>query len=151
MRFFGRSQHTPAPAAPTEGLLAGHHVLVVDDDEELRRVVRVALEMEGARVSEADGVRRAVDLAERLPCDAVLTDITMGPTRRDGVRLLHRFRAAPALAKVPVIAMTGCKALRPELGERGFDLVVIKPFDVFDLPAAIRGLLRGAPPAAAAA
>ena len=135
----------------SHGMLAGHHILVVDDDEELRELVRAALEMEGARVSEADGVRNAVDLAERMPCHAVITDITMGRSRRDGIRLLHRFQASPALAGVPVVAMTGCKALQDDLSERGFARVLIKPFQVMDLPATLRDLLGSRSPGVTAA
>ena len=150
--FFPRRRPSaPTREHPSQGLLAGHHILVVDDDEDLRGIVRVALEMEGARVSEADGVRNAVDLAERVPCDAVITDITMGRSRRDGLRLLHRFSGSPALANIPVIAMTGCKALQGDLSEQGFALVLIKPFEVLDLPATIRGVLSSRTLAASAA
>jgi len=124
----------------------GCQILVVDDDEESRVMLRTALELAGARVSEADGARRAVEVAGLTPCDVVITDITMGHTRRDGLWLLDRFRASAALTKIPVVAVTGCRELRSDLIARGFDRVLIKPIDVLDVPQTIVTLLRGSDP-----
>jgi two-component system CheB/CheR fusion protein len=146
----GRAPIALSQAAP-RGLLAGCHILVVDDDDELRLMLRTALEVEGARVSEADRAKRAVEVAGLTACDVVITDITMGHTRRDGVWLLDRFRASAGLTKIPVVAVTGCKELQSELTARGFDRVLIKPIDVLDLPRTILRLLRGSDPAAAVA
>lgn len=141
--FFPRRRPTLVTRElPTQGLLAGRRVLVVDDDLELRRLMRTALELEGAVVSEADGVKRALAAAD-AGCDVVVTDITMGLSRRDGLRLLARLQASPALAGIPIIAMTGCTALQPELTAAGFARVLIKPFEVLDLPVTIHTLLRG--------
>ena len=142
MKLFlpGRRSSAPTPQIPVDGLLAGQHVLVVDDDDELRRLVRLALEMDGALVSEADSLKRAVAFVEREPCDAVITDITLGHSRRDGIRLVYRLKDSPALARIPVIAMTGCKGLESELRGHGFDCVLIKPFEVFDLATTIHAL-----------
>ena len=45
--------------------------------------------------------------------------------------------------------MTGCTMLQPELAGAGFDGVLLKPFDVLDLPATIQTLVRSSEPAAA--
>jgi len=120
------------PPSPN-GVLGGRRILIVDDDYEIRRLLRCVFEMEGALVTEADSAKAAADVAVRAGCDVVLTDITMGHTRRDGIRLLDWFRGSPTLAKIPVVAITGCRELRSELLARGFDDVLIKPLDVFAL------------------
>jgi len=147
--FASRRPAATTPELRTHALLAGHHVLVVDNDHDLRRLIRTAFELEGAVVSEADGVKRALAVAGAMGCDAVITDITMGVSRRDGLRLLARFRESPALASIPIVAMTGCRALQPELVAAGFDRVLIKPFEVLDLPVTVHALVRGASAAAA--
>jgi DNA-binding response OmpR family regulator len=145
VRLFPRRGGAPTATSPAtpQGLLAGRRILIVDDDDELRHLLRTVLEMEGALVSEADGARRAVEVAGRAPCDVVITDITMGHTRRDGLRLLDRLRASAQLATIPVVALTGCRELRSELTGRGFDCVLIKPIEVVELPSVIGRVLRG--------
>jgi CheY-like chemotaxis protein len=145
--FKTRRRALALPQASPPGLLVGRHILVVDDDNESRLMLRTALELEGARVSEADGAKRAVEVAGLTPCDVVITDITMGHSRRDGEWLLDRFRASAGLAKIPVIAVTGCKELLSTLTARGFDRVLIKPIDVLDVPPTLVGLLRESRPA----
>src|SRR6266851_6506946 len=107
------SQATPV------GLLTGCHVLVVDDHEDSRLMLRTVLETEHALVTEADSAERAIALAGLVACDVVITDISMGPASQDGVWLLDRVRATAGLTEIPVIAITGFKHREPELRGRG--------------------------------
>ena len=143
MKLFSRPQRPAQVSSHStgQGLLAGRHVLVVDDDDEVRRLLKIVLETEGARVSAADGVAAALGIAARGGCDVVVTDITMGHSRRDGVRLLERMRATPGLAGIPVVAVTGCTQLRSELGTQGFARILIKPIDVGSLAPMLHALL----------
>ena len=144
MKLFSRPRRAPQVAThmASEGLLAGRHVLVVDDDDEVRRLLKTVLEMEGARVSQADGAGTALGVAARAGCDVVVTDITMGHTRRDGVHLLERLRSTPGLAKIPVVAVTGCKQLQSDLVAQGFARVLIKPIEVGSLAPMLHALLN---------
>jgi len=124
------------------GLLTGCHVLVVDDHEDSRLMLRTVLETEHALVTEAEDAERAVRLAGLVACDLVITDIAMGPVGRDGVWLLDRVRATAELTEIPVIAITGFKDREPELRRRGFARVLIKPVDVMDLSPIILTVLN---------
>jgi len=117
-------------------------ILVVDDDEDIVRVVRVNLELEGFEVSTAfDGVE-GVQAVERSAPDLVLLDIMM-PVM-DGITALRRLRSHPGAANTSVILLTA-KAL-PEDRVTGLDLgaddYVTKPFDVGELLARIKAVLR---------
>ena len=142
MRLLRSRRRVPlqAPTGGPLGVLAGCHVLVVDDDNESRLMLRTALHLEGALVSEADSAKRAIDFAERVRCDVVMTDVTMGRSRRDGIWLLDRFQASPTLSAIPIVAVTGCKELHAALAVRGFADVLIKPIDVVELPRTIAAL-----------
>jgi CheY-like chemotaxis protein len=141
MALFSRTRRAPRGETVSQGMLSGRHILIVDDDDEVRRLLKTVLELEGARVSDADRVAKALEIASRGPCDAVITDITMGHTRRDGIRLLRELRADPDLAAMPVLALTGCTRLQSELVAHGFDRVLIKPIDVLTVAPMLRALL----------
>ncbi len=80
------------------------HILVVDDDEELRRQVRSALQRDGWTVDEAADGQAALEQVDRLVPQVVLLDLTM-PTM-DGFEFLYRFRARPGCADIPVVVLT---------------------------------------------
>lgn len=80
-------------------------VLVVDDDEAIRDVVRELLEDDGYQVATAENGLEALDYLRRHPApSAVLVDMMM-PVM-DGWQLMQRMKADAKLAKVPVIAMS---------------------------------------------
>jgi DNA-binding response OmpR family regulator len=80
-------------------------VLVIDDDADLRRILRKNLEAEGFVVLEAEDGRAGVDAAMASPPDLVLLDIRMPNLSGDAA--LTELRAAPATQDVPVIMLTG--------------------------------------------
>ncbi|WP_313927529.1 PAS domain S-box protein [Pseudoxanthomonas sp.] len=136
--------------APVSGhRLTGYRLLVVDDSEINREVAQRILEGEGAVVAQAEDGREALDLLRAAPdrFDAVLMDVQM-PVM-DGYEATRRIRALPALADLPVIALTA-GAFRPQQDAAlaaGMNAFVAKPFEVPDLIAAI---LRCAPDPAGA-
>jgi two-component system nitrogen regulation response regulator NtrX len=67
-------------------------VLIVDDERNLRRMLRALLESESYEVSEADGAHTALEECERSEPDVILTDLVMG-TGPDGIGLLQQLRA----------------------------------------------------------
>lgn len=114
-------------------------VLVVDDDADIRRLVRISLELDGHEVTEAaDGVEalRAVD---PVPPDVMVLDVTM--PRLDGWEVLVRLRAggAAGAAAVPVILLTALDAGVDRIrgGVEGVVRYLTKPFDPDDLRAEV--------------
>jgi DNA-binding response OmpR family regulator len=113
----------------------GTTVLVVDDDDALRLLCRVNLELDGYRVLEAQTLPAARDLLATEAVDVVLLDVHVG--HEDGVDLLRELRSArPSL---PVALFTGT-ADPVEVGE-GADAVITKPFAIGDLGATVARLV----------
>lgn len=80
-------------------------ILVVEDDEVARELVRLTLERQGYEVTAAgDGVR-GFELALELRPDLIITDIWMPAA--DGVYLLRRVRDTESLAATPILVTTG--------------------------------------------
>lgn len=105
-------------------------ILVVDDDEAIRKVARAMLEARGFAVSEAeDGQGGLAACANGARPDAVLLDIDM--PELDGLSVLRALRAQPAMASVPIVMFTTFNAL--PLIERALELganeYIMKPFD----------------------
>lgn len=105
-------------------------ILVVDDEDDIREVAAIALEMEGgweviAAGSGAEGIRRA---AAEQP-DAILLDVMMPDM--DGPATFRALRENPATAAIPVILLTAKvqAADRRRFEELGVSGVLPKPFD----------------------
>ncbi len=120
-----------------------NRVLVIDDEPQIRRLLRVALEAAGYRVFEAaTGPDGLVEAASRQP-EAVVLDL--GLPGLDGMEVLRRLRewsAAPVLV-LSVQEDAGDKVRALDLGA---DDYVTKPFDTNELLARLRVLIRRATP-----
>jgi DNA-binding NtrC family response regulator len=116
-------------------------VLLVDDDEQVRRMTRLVLSMEGYDVVEADNGRDAMQLFASSPSDVVITDLYMpGEGGRDLIARLHG-----RTPRVPVILISGgLDPSAPAAETCGADEVLHKPFEADDLTAAIRRVLESA-------
>jgi CheY-like chemotaxis protein len=104
-------------------------ILLVDDDEPLRRAVRRMLESAGHEVEEACDGRMALQVYEQRPCDVVLTDILMPGT--DGLEMILSMRHLNP--QVRIIAMSGggmenAAFYLTSATEFGALLVIHKPF-----------------------
>ncbi len=116
------------------------HVLVVDDDEQIRSPLRRLLSLEGYSVSTAaDGEEALRFAAERFP-DLVVLDRMMPGL--DGIEVCRRLRAADP--RLCIIMLTARDAVPDRvLGlETGADDYVVKPFAFAELLARVRGCLR---------
>lgn len=115
------------------------HILLVDDDELMRRSLAFNLEQAGYRVSTAANAADALGLAHCNPPDLVLLDI--GLPGMDGLDALKRFKEQ---WQVPVIFVTARRRNLDEVVglELGADDYVTKPFDVDVLLARIKAVFR---------
>jgi len=116
-------------------------VLLVEDEEALRRVMKDLLEREGFVVYEAgDGVL-ALDEVDRLNPDLVVLDLNL--PRLDGYGVLSHLRARPATQKLPVIVLTakGDEDSEVRVFEYGASDYLTKPFRARALSARIHSLL----------
>jgi len=106
-------------------------VLVCDDSEPIRRLIRINLELDGFAVAEAtDGQAALVWLRDNDVLPAVVTfDAFMEP--RDGWWAVAAMRADPRLAGIPAVMVTASVQIhdRVQARESGFDAFVTKPFD----------------------
>ena len=100
-------------------------VLVVEDDESLRMLCRINLELENYRVLEAETIDRATALVATEPIDVVLLDLHVG--ERHGTELLPLLRAERPEAAVCLLSGTS-EADPPE--EEGVDGFIRKPFEL---------------------
>jgi len=124
-------------------LTASGRILVVEDDEAIADVVRRALRQEGHEVrAAADGVE-ALDLADEFIPDLVVLDL--GLPRLDGVEVCRRLRAE---SDVPILILTARSETedRVEGLDSGADDYLVKPFELSELLARTRALMRRRPP-----
>lgn len=118
------------------------HILIVDDDADIRAVVRVALESRGWVVTEAGNGGEALEtIASRHP-DLVILDREM--PGMGGMQALERLRGDPRTRHVPVIMLTSRGSLDDRVGglDQGADDYVLKPFEEAELLARVRALLH---------
>jgi DNA-binding NtrC family response regulator len=112
-------------------------VLVVDDDDGLRMLCRVNLELEGYRVLEAPTVVAAGTALDGEPVDVVLLDVHVGTG--DGLGLIEHIRRVRPAAGVALF--TGTAEVTPEQRSR-VDAVLTKPFSLEQLSDTVGRLAR---------
>jgi CheY-like chemotaxis protein len=122
--------------------LSGHHVLVVDDNEDTRNVLATMLEAHGATVTTAASVADARNaLASQLP-NVLITDLAM-PVE-DGFGLLEycRHHTDARLQALPILALTayGGQQAHDRVIAAGFDAYLAKPVEPIEVGRVVRDL-----------
>jgi diguanylate cyclase (GGDEF)-like protein len=117
-------------------------VLVADDDPDILTVVKINLELDGFEVDTAVDGEDALQKATSNPPNVIILDIMM--PRMDGLTALHRLRSQAATASIPIILLTarGLPEDRVRGLELGADDYITKPFDITELAARVRAVLR---------
>jgi two-component system cell cycle response regulator DivK len=125
----------------TEKTPANLTILLVDDDEDTRFLMRLEIERRGYRVIEADDGEKAVALAQQEQPDIILMDLSL-PTM-DGLEATKQIRGIDGLRTVPIIAVTAHQETDFREGAKasGFDAYVTKPMDFDWLSELMVGLL----------
>jgi len=121
-------------------------VMVIEDEKEIRDLLRYNLERAGYRVAAfADGEKGLEELFASRP-DAVVLDLML--PGRNGLEILREVRGEPATADLPVVVLTARGAEMDKLlgFEHGADDYLTKPFSPRELIARIGALLRRARP-----
>ena len=115
------------------------HIAVVDDERDIRETVAEYLEINGYRVSKADGGTALRRLVEQSDLDLVILDITM--PGEDGLSLARHLRDKSGAG---VIMLTARDAVVERVVgiEMGADDYVTKPFDLRELLARVKAVLR---------
>jgi CheY-like chemotaxis protein len=132
------------PEPLSSDALTGLHILVVDDDEDARELLRAVLGYCGALVTVVPGASDGLAAIRRVLPDAVVCDIAM--PEHDGYWFLRALRALPPDkgGAVPVLAVTAHGHLHgPDRTlPAGFDGHLRKPVDPWELCRALVGLVR---------
>lgn len=126
---------------PTSPLDCKGHVLVVDDQKDIRQLLRDILEIQGHRVSEAaDGKEALAKVAEQTP-DAIVLDVMM--PQMDGFEVCRRLKSETKTAPIPVLLVTGLQDRADRLKgiAAGANDFLSKPIDTEDLSLRVRNAI----------
>jgi len=117
-------------------------VLLVDDDKKLTFILAAHLRTNGYEVLEADNGRDGLELARRHQPDVIVMDVSM-PVM-DGLEATRLLKNEPSTENIPVIMLTGKSRTQDVVVglEAGASEYVRKPFDVSELLARIRTMMR---------
>ena len=104
---------------------SGQHILVVDDDPKVRKLLRRCFEQDGYRVSEAQDEAQTLDTLGRGDVDLITLDLALGA--EDGLSIARTIRAT---SQVPIVMVTGKgdtidRVVGLELGRRRLHLQTV--------------------------
>jgi CheY-like chemotaxis protein len=117
-------------------------VLIVDDEEMTRKLLRLMLEREGFAIAEAEDGLDALEIIARRPPALVIMDVMM--PNMDGFTTCQHLRSQPETADLPIILLSARvqhEAIQAGL-QAGADRYITKPISKADLVAAITELLE---------
>ncbi|RRR74328.1 MAG: DNA-binding response regulator [Candidatus Viridilinea halotolerans] len=118
-------------------------ILVVDDDQGLRELIRINLEHDGYQVIQASNGVECLDKVREQRPDLVILDVMM--PEMDGIEACRQLREFTQLPVLMLTARTQADDIITGL-DQGADDYLLKPFNLDELAARLRALLRRAPP-----
>lgn len=118
-------------------------ILICDNEEPLRALVRAALEPGGHQIIEAKDGDESLEAARREQPDLIVLDMMM--PGRTGLQVLSELRADPRFSATPVVMLTARTQQADEeaAAQAGADRFVPKPFSPLELCAVVESLLEG--------
>jgi CheY-like chemotaxis protein len=121
--------------------MAGELILIVEDNERNRKLVRDVLQVKGYRTIESETAEEGIQLARERQPALVLMDIQL--PGMDGIAALGHLRADPGTRAIPVMAVTASAMThnRQQILAAGFDAYQTKPINVKAFLEAVRQLL----------
>lgn len=119
--------------------MASERVLVVDDDDDILRILKDNLELDGYSVETVETGREALEASERSAFDLIVLDLALPDV--DGIQVCRLIREK---SDIPIIMLTARDRVPDKvLGlETGADDYLVKPFDYLELAARIKACLR---------
>jgi PAS domain S-box-containing protein len=141
--FYPAGSATTAPAA----ILKGLRVLVIDDEEDARELLTIALTQSGAEVRTSATVRAALDILDQWKPNVLVSDI--GMPGQDGYDLIRTVRALESESggRIPALALTGYASAEDAARARlaGYETHMAKPVTPSDLVVAVASLVAKVP------
>ena len=119
------------------------NILVIEDDDQIRALLRQILEREGYRVSEAPNGEKGIKLYRQQPADLVITDLIM-PEKEGIETIIELKRVYP---EVKILAISGGGKVNPEIyldmaEKLGATYAIKKPFGRGEILEAVQNLLE---------
>jgi two-component system KDP operon response regulator KdpE len=123
------------------------HILVVDDEPQITRVLRTSLNAQGYEIRVANDGDTALEIVKDFAPDLVITDLAM--PNMNGIELCRNLRKT---SQVPILVLSvrGEERSKIEALDSGADDYITKPFSTGELLARVRAALRRSPPNATA-
>jgi two-component system alkaline phosphatase synthesis response regulator PhoP len=139
-----QATNTNAVSEPQRGLR--YRVLIVEDDADIRELIRYNLSQEGFVVEEAADGTQALEKVKRRVPDLLLLDLML--PGMPGLQVCRQMRAERETAHLPILIVTakGTEVDKVLGLEMGADDYVVKPFSPRELVARVKALLRRANP-----
>lgn len=121
--------------------MANELILIVEDNEKNRKLVRDVLQFKGYKTIEAETAEAGIQLALNTSPALILMDIQL--PGMNGIEALGQLRANPATRAIPVIAVTASAMThdREKIMAAGFDAYQRKPIDIKEFLAVVREVL----------
>ena len=119
------------------------HILVVDDEPQITRVLRTSLSAQGYDIRVANSGEMALEIMKDWQPNLIITDLSMPSI--DGIELTRHVRA---ISQVPIVVLSvrDKEQQKVEALDAGADDYVTKPFGMNELLARVRSTLRRVPP-----
>ncbi|MBN8504325.1 MAG: response regulator [Burkholderiales bacterium] len=114
-------------------------VLIVEDQAEIRELIRMTLEFEDYALHEAENGERGLAEAQRVRPDLILLDVMM-PGALDGLQLCRLLKQDPVLSRAKVVMLTARAQMadREAASQAGADAYLVKPFSPLELLDVVR-------------
>ena len=116
-------------------------ILIAEDYDDNRELLRILLSAAGYDVDEARNGAECVEIARRNPPDLVMVDLSM--PELDGWGVFRELRSDPATSGIPCVAVTAhVESDRQRVLQSGFDAFVSKPFRTDELLSTVKSLIQ---------
>lgn len=116
-------------------------ILVVEDFEDSRALIRLMIEKQGHVVIEAAGAYEAIAKAEEYHPDLILMDI--GLPLLDGLSTAGKIRQLADLDKIPIVVVTAFRDVHEQADKAGCSGVLYKPVDMLELETMLNKHFKG--------
>ena len=117
-------------------------ILLIDDDELVRRSVLKVLEHEGYLAEVAESADQAIEKTKQTSFDLIISDIRMpGKNGVEAIKEIRRLFDQAGVGDIPIIFITGYAEMSDQLNAESLGEVILKPFDLNRLILTIREYL----------